>query len=110
MITTILSIFKNFKNIIIIALALLFFISVGVSGLYKIRYDKLKIKTQKEQIEFYKKAKSEVKKHTDRINKLSAEKEALKKQIDALDLEGKRHNEDYYRIIDSITDRFHRGL
>jgi predicted Holliday junction resolvase-like endonuclease len=107
---TIITILKNVKNIFILILILLFLVSSGVAVFYKIRYDKLKLKSQAEQIELYEQNQEEIKKHTDRVNQLTAEKETLKKRINALNLQSDGQNEDYYKVFDDISNRFNDGL
>lgn len=107
---TILAIFKNIKNIVILIWILLFLAASGTATFYKINYDKLKLKNQADQIAFYEQSQKEIKKHLDRVNVLNTEKEALKTQINALKMQGNCQNEDYYMVFDNITNRFNGGL
>jgi len=45
-------------------------------------------------------------KHIDKANKLSKEKELMRIKIENLNIQGKKHNEEYYNVYDNITNRF----
>lgn len=108
--TIIITLLKNPKNIVILVCLVFLIAASGACYYYKIRYNNLIIKTQKEQIAQYETAMKEIEKHTKRANVLITEKQKLEKQIDKLNIQGKKHDESYYAIIDDISGRFNRGL
>ena len=97
---------NSFKNYIIYFVILLFLISSGFAVFYKIKLDRQIKKAQKEQIEYYEKAQKEIKVYIDKANKLSKEKELMRIKIENLNIQGKKHNEEYYNVYDNITNRF----